>query len=150
MFKLIKQGEYNLLKRMSERQDNYIEQIRQLHKLVEKHEEDIKNIEFKISEKDVEIELKEHARRKIAGKVGGMQASLNNKDKKIDTLKELNNSIQQDLKDTEKELSKKNEELKETKQQLEFFKNHRRAPSLEDYKNYVGQRKELEKRSKKC
>ena len=34
------------------------------------------------------------------------------------------------------------------KRQLDFFKNHRKAYSMEEYKNYIERRKECEKRLK--
>jgi len=59
----IKTGEYNYMKQVIERIEKFLTQINQSNKRIKDLEEQLK--------------LKEHQRRKIAGKVGGMQKELN-------------------------------------------------------------------------
>ena len=59
----IKTGEYNYMKEVIGRIDKFLTQITQSNKRIKDLEEQLK--------------LKEHQRRKTAGKVGGMQKELN-------------------------------------------------------------------------
>lgn len=59
----ITKGEYNLMKNMMDKEECFLTQIRNQNKEIEKLKELLKN--------------KEEARRKIAGKVGGMTSYIN-------------------------------------------------------------------------
>lgn len=59
----IKMGEYTYMKQVIERIEKFLTQIDQSNKRIKNLEEQLK--------------IKEHQRRKIAGKVGGMQKELN-------------------------------------------------------------------------
>ena len=77
-----------------------------------------------------------------------MQSSLNRQKEKNKLLFKLSKSLEKQLDDKTKENEKTEKELEEIKRQLEFFKNHRKAYSMEEYRNYVERRKECEKRLK--
>lgn len=59
----ITKGEYDLMKNMMDKEESFLTQIRNQNKEIEKLKELLKN--------------KEEARRKIAGKVGGMTSYIN-------------------------------------------------------------------------
>ena len=59
----ITKGEYNLMRNMMDREESFLTQIRNQNKEIEKLKELLKE--------------KEEARRKIAGKVGGMTSYIN-------------------------------------------------------------------------
>ena len=59
----IRKNDYELMKKMVERQDNYVKQIMDLSK--------------ELNEVKEELMQKEEQRRKLAGKIGGMQTHIN-------------------------------------------------------------------------
>ena len=59
----IRKNDYELMKKMVERQDNYVKQIMDLSKELNKVKE--------------ELMQKEEQRRKLAGKIGGMKKYIN-------------------------------------------------------------------------
>lgn len=59
----IRKNDYELMKKMVERQDNYVKQIMELSKELNKVKE--------------ELMQKEEQRRKLAGKIGGMKKYIN-------------------------------------------------------------------------
>lgn len=59
----IRKNDYELMKKMVERQDNYVKQIMDLSK--------------ELNEVKKELEYKEEQRRKLAGKIGGMKKYIN-------------------------------------------------------------------------
>ena len=145
---IVNRVRYELLEKIAARTDNYIEQIRLVNSNLEVQKEKTETLEFALKDFINSYNKKENERKKTASKVGGLQTSLNRQ-------KEKNEAILQRTKDLEKQLKQKNveseqneKEITELKRQLDFFKNHRRAPSMEEYKNYIFRRKECEKRSK--
>lgn len=128
MFKIVNKARYELLEKMVERQDNYIENIKLNNKKIDELKEKIN----KILE---ELKIKEGKRRKLASKVGGLQASLNNQ-------KEKNSIILENLELKTLEADLKNKEI------LMLRNKDKKKKNIEDYKNFVECRKELEKRSR--
>lgn len=59
----IRKNDYELMKKMVERQDNYVKQIMDLSK--------------ELNEVKEELMQKEEQRRKLAGKIGGMKKHIN-------------------------------------------------------------------------
>jgi hypothetical protein len=59
----VRKTDYELMKKMVERQDNYVKQIMDLSKELNKIKE--------------ELIIKEEQRRKLAGKIGGMKKYIN-------------------------------------------------------------------------
>lgn len=128
MFKIVNKARYELLEKMVERQDNYIENI----KLNNKKIDELKEKTNKILE---ELKIKEDKRRKLASKVGGLQASLNNQ-------KEKNSIILENLELKTLEADLKNKEI------LMLRNKDKKNKNIEDYKNYFEGRKEILKRMK--
>ena len=74
----------------------------------------------KIDELNALVLEKEEARRKNAGAIGGFKAQINNLTKRLD----------------------------QANYTIEFYKNHRKSPTLEELKAYEYSRKEVERRQK--
>lgn len=128
MFKIVNKARYELLEKMVERQDNYIENIKLNNKKIDELKEKIN----KILE---ELKIKEDKRRKLASKVGGLQASLNHQ-------KEKNSIILENLELKTLEADLKNREI------LMLRNKDKKNKNIEDYKNYFEGRKEIIKRMK--
>lgn len=85
---LVKQSEYELMKKVVERQDNYIEQIKINNKEIQKQQDKINDLSLSIENTLEKLNLAESARRKSAGKAGGLTAKLNSEKKENEKLKE--------------------------------------------------------------
>lgn len=148
-WKIVNRVRYELLEKIAKRTDNYIEQIRLVNSNLEVQKEKTETLEFALKDFINDYNKKESERKKTASKVGGLQTSLNRQKEKNYALFKRNLEIEEELKKKHRDNEKLEFEIKELKRQLDFFKNHRRAPSMEEYKNYIFRRKECEKRSKK-
>lgn len=121
IFIKLKRDEYDLMKKIASRQENYITQIK-------KQNEEINNLRD-------EIKDKENKRRKNASKVGAMQKHINRQELKIKALNEM--------------MQAKEMQLNVLKKQNEMLQNKgKRKKDIESYKNYFQLRRELEKREK--
>ncbi|MBQ9607825.1 MAG: hypothetical protein IJV15_00100 [Lachnospiraceae bacterium] len=85
---LVKQSEYELMKKVTERQDNYIEQIKINNKELQKQQDEISELSSSIENVLEQLKIKESERRKSAGKAGGLTAKLNSEKKENEKLKE--------------------------------------------------------------
>ena len=85
---LVKQSEYDLMKKITERQDNYIEQIKINNKEIQKQQDEINDLSTSVETVLEQLKIKEFERRKNAGKAGGLQKSLNQEKDKTEKLKE--------------------------------------------------------------
>lgn len=147
-FKIVDKAKYELLEKIAKRTDNYISQIKIVNASLKIQKDKMNHLEDMVYEIANAFKEKEDARRKTASKVGGLQSSLNRQKEKNKLLLKLSKSLEKQLDDKTKESEKTEKELEEIKRQLEFFKNHRKAYSMEEYRNYVERRKECEKRLK--
>lgn len=147
-FKIVDKTKYELLQKIAERTDNYIGQIKIVNASLKIQKDKTSQLEILVYEIVNAFKEKEDVRRKTASKVGGLQSSLNRQKEKNKLLFKLSKSLEKQLDDKTKESEKTEKELEEIKRQLEFFKNHRKAYSMEEYRNYVERRKECEKRLK--
>lgn len=147
-FKIVDKTKYELLQKIAERTDNYIGQIKIVNASLKIQKDKTSQLEVLVHEIANAFKEKEDARRKTASKVGGLQSSLNRQKEKNKLLFKLSKSLEKQLEDKTKDSEKIEKELKELKRQLDFFKNHRKAYSMEEYKNYIERRKECEKRLK--
>lgn len=141
-YKIIRKSDYDLMKKIIDRVDNYIEQIKLCNKKIENQQDKYNLLKEEIAKINNKIEEKEQKRRKSASKIGGLQTSLNNQKEKNKILIDLNKKNTKKITELEKELTIE-------KNKSDFFKNHRRAPSLQEYENYIKANHELEKRNKK-
>ena len=80
----------------------------------------VQTLSSKIDELNALVLEKEEARRKNAGAIGGFKAQINNLTKRLD----------------------------QANYTIEFYKNHRKSPTLEELKAYEYSRKEVERRQK--
>lgn len=146
--KIIDLDKQDFLEKLEARVKGYLFQLSQNFKKLEEKDDKIENLISEVMEIKDNLKIKENLRRKTAGKVGGLQKSLNRQKEKNKLLLKLSKSLEKQLDDKTKESEKTEKELEEIKRQLEFFKNHRKAYSMEEYRNYVERRKECEKRLK--
>lgn len=124
----IKKAEYDLMKKMVERQDNFSTQIIK----------QTKEIDFL----KTQLEKKEIERKHYSGKCGGLTKQVNKLTKKINLLLNENDRLSKIIDKMGEETSVKNLEI-------EMLKNKgKRKKDVESYKNYFQARKELEKREK--
>lgn len=147
-YKIVEKARYELLERIAERTDNYISQIKIVNSSLEIQKTKMNQLELLFYEVMAAFKEKEDVRRKTASKVGGLQSSLNRQKEKNDLLFDLNKNLESQLHEKTKDNERIEKELEEIKRQLDFFKNHRKAYSMEEYRNYVERRKECEKRLK--
>lgn len=120
-FKIVDKVKYELMEKIVERQDNYIEQIKKANKEIDS----LKSL----------LEIKNKSIHFLSSRVGGMSNSNQKKQTKIEKL-------QDDL----KEAISENMQLKES---LKFYQKYgKENPKLEKVKNYYLLRKEVERRSK--
>lgn len=120
-FKIVDKVKYELMEKIVERQDNYIEQIKKANKEIDS----LKSL-LKIKNKSLHL---------LSSRVGGMSNSNQKKQTKIEKL-------QDDL----KEAISENMQLKES---LKFYQKYgKENPKLEKVKNYYLLRKEVERRNK--
>lgn len=145
---IVNKEEHELIKKIAKRTEGYTKQIKMCNKTIKEQDEKIDTIYKFLMQSIDTCNEKEDSRRKLASKIGGLTTSLNTQKEKNKLLLKLSKSLEKQLDVKTKENEKAEKELEEIKRQLEFFKNHRKAYSMEEYKNYVECRKELEKRLK--
>lgn len=122
----IKKAEYDLMKKMVERQDNFTTQIMN----------QTKEIDFLKNE----LEREQNNRKHYSGKCGGLTKQVNKLTKKINALLDENNRLCEVLNTLYEKSSIKDLEI-------EMLRNKgKRKKDIESYKNYFQARKELEKR----
>lgn len=88
---------------------------------------EILELKSKVTNLTVELNETEHQRRKSIGKVGGLKAKINSQEKEISNLK--------------KYLEEKDKLLADANRKVDFLKNNRRSPNLEELKDYEQRRK---------
>lgn len=110
MFKLVNKTNYELMKKMLERQDNYIEQIKLLNSKVNDLNYDNELLKDAILDNNRRIKV-------LNGKIGGLKASNNYKTKH-------NKELIEGIKNLESKLLK-------AEKQLSFYKKHRKNKGVE-------------------
>lgn len=135
MYIKVRKTDYDLMKKMIERQDNFSIQIIQ-------QTQQIDTLKNQIELLTKENKKKEFSRRKSVGKTGGLTKQVNKLERKNKQLLEA--------------LSLKSEELKIQNKKIDFYRKEiamlknkgKKKKDIETYKNYFEARKELEKREK--
>ena len=92
------------LEKLPQRVEGYLSQITQQIKTIKSNEENINNLSNKIDKIVEKLEEKEQQRRKSAGKVGGLTASLNKEKEKTENLLEDKAILENTIKDLESKL----------------------------------------------
>lgn len=129
------------LEKLPQRVEGYLSQITQQIKTIKSNEENINNLSNKIDKIVEKLEEKETQRRKAAGKVGGLTASLNKEKEKTEHLIEdkvkLENTIE--LKDLE---------LQEKDAEIKILKNLGKKKQMSDYKKLQEIRKDIDNKKR--
>lgn len=150
MLKIVDKTRYNLLEKIADRTDNYLNQIKDDFKKIDDLKSKIEELENEMKNITNLFQEKENQRRKNASKIGGLQTSLNKEKNKTKEL--LNNQFILETKITEKndEMELKNLEIKSKTAEIKMLRGKGQKKNIEDYKNFVECRKELEKRKNDC
>lgn len=138
----------NYLEKLSERAENYIKQLMQQFKKIEEKDNKIDELNDKIDTILETLKIKEEQRRKSAGKIGGLKASLNIQKKKNEQLVKDIAEMLDDLDEKNAEINDKNIELEFKNKEIEMLRDNGKKKNIESYKNFFEARKELEKREK--
>ena len=143
---LVKQSEYDLMKKITERQDNYIEQIKINNKEIQKQQDEISDLSISIEFVLEQLKIKETERRKSAGKVGGLTASLNKEKEKTEQLIESNINLENTIELKNNEIKLKELEIKEKETEIKILKNLGKKKQIGDYKKLQEIRKDIDNR----
>ena len=138
---VLNRQDYELMKKMIDRQDNYINEIKINVEEIEKLKEEKEKLIFLISEFKVKIKNKETERRKTAGKVGGITAKLNN-------MKKENKILLEKFFELENILETKDFELEKERLQNKILKDNGKKKQIEDFKKLVELNKDIKKHKK--
>lgn len=141
--KIVDKTRYNLLEKIADRTDNYLNQIKGDFKKIDDLKSKIEELENEMKNITNLFQEKENQRRKNASKVGGLQASLNKEKNKTKKLLEYQTILEKKLDST---MEIKNLEIKSKDAEIKMLRGVGKKKNIEDYKNYVECRKELEKR----
>ncbi len=95
MFKIVKKSEYELMKKMIERQDNYIDQIKMQNGEINDLKYDNQTLRNVILDNSIKT-------KSLIGKIGGLTASNNCKVKDNNVLKEQTKQLKSELLDLKK------------------------------------------------
>ena len=93
-------------------------------------------------------EEKEHQRRKSAGKVGGLTASLNKEKEKTDQLLENKLELENKIEMQKDELILKELELKQKEAEITIYKNLGKKKQMNDYKKLQEIQKDIDRHKK--
>ena len=147
-FKIVDKARYELLERIAERTDNYITQIKNDIKKIDSLNTKIEELEFLVKDITILFQEKENQRRKNASKIGGLQTSLNKEKNKTKELLEHQVILENTINEKNDKMELKNLELKSKDAEIQMLRGIGKKKNVEDYKNFVECRKELEKRSR--
>ena len=147
-FKIVDKARYELLERIAERTDNYITQIKNDIKKIDSLNTKIEELEFLVKDITILFQEKENQRRKNASKIGGLQTSLNKEKNKTKELLEHQVILENTINEKNDKMELKNLELKAKDAEIQMLRGIGKKKNVEDYKNFVECRKELEKRSR--
>lgn len=129
------------LEKLPQRVEGYLSQITQQIKTIKSNEENINNLSNKIDKIVEKLEEKETQRRKAAGKVGGLTASLNKEKEKTEHLIEDKVKLENTIELKELELQEKEAEIK-------ILKNLGKKKQMSDYKKLQEIRKDIDNKKR--
>lgn len=129
------------LEKLPKRLEGYLKQLNDNFGTLKSNEERINNLDNKVTKAFEMLEEKEHQRRKTAGKVGGLTASLNREKEKTEQLLEDKITLENTIEIQQKEIN-----LKE--QEINILRNRGQKQDIEAYKTFFQSRKELERRKR--
>lgn len=146
--KIVDKARYELLEKIAERTDNYISQIKTDIKKIDSLNNKIEELEDLVKNITILFQEKENQRRKNASKVGGLQTSLNKEKTKTKELLENQVILENTINEKNDKMELKDLEIKAKDAEIQMLRGKGKKKNVEDYKNFVECRKELEKRSR--
>lgn len=146
--KIVDKARYNLLERIVERTDNYLNQIKNDFEKIDSLNNKIEELENTIKIIINLFQEKENQRRKNASKIGGLQTSLNKEKTKTKELLENQVILENKINEKDNKMELKDLEIKTKDAEIKMLRGKGKKKNIEDYKNFVECRKELEKRKK--
>lgn len=147
--KIVDKARYGLLEKIAERTDNYISQIRTDIKKIDSLNSEIEELKELVKNITILFQEKENQRRKNASKVGGLQNSLNKEKIKTKELLEDKVFLENTINEKNYEMELKDLEIKAKDAEIRMLRGIGKKKNVEDYKNFVECRKELERRYKR-
>lgn len=119
-----------------------------LKQIIQTQIKDIENLKSELDDAKNKLKQTEIARRSVAGKLGG----LTTKNKRLEEeIKELKSSLTEKKKESkkmDKQLDEKDKQLEDAERKIKFLKKNRRAPNLEEIKDYELKRKKVAEKNK--
>lgn len=146
--KLIDIARLEFLEKLPQRLEGYLNQINHQFKTIRSNEENINNLSHKIDKIVEKLEEKETQRRKSAGKVGGLTASLNKEKEKTEHLLENKVKLENTIEQKEEEIRLKELELSEKDIEIKILKNLGKKKQMSDYKKLQEIRKDIDNRKR--
>lgn len=147
-FKIVDKARYELLERIAERTDKYIAQIKTDIKKIDSLNNKIEELEVLVKNITILFQEKENQRRKNASKIGGLQTSLNKEKIKTKELLDYQFILENEIDEKKEQMEVKDLELKAKDAEIQMLRGKGKKKTVEDYKNFVECRKELERRYK--
>lgn len=146
--KIVDKARYELLEKIADRTDNYIIQIKTDIKKIDSLNNKIEELEDLVKNITILFQEKENQRRKNASKVGGLQTSLNKEKTKTKELLENQIILENTINEKNDKMELKDLEIKAKDAEIQMLRGIGKKKNVEDYKNFVECRKELERRCK--
>lgn len=146
--KIVDKAKYELLERIAERTDNYLNQIKNDFEKIDSLNNKIEELENTIKIIINLFQEKENQRRKNASKIGGLQTSLNKEKTKTKELLKNQVILENKINEKDNKMELKDLEIKTKDAEIKMLRGKGKKKNVEDYKNFVECRKELEKRKK--
>ena len=146
--KIVDKARYQLLEKIAERTDNYISQIKTDIQKIDSLNNKIEELEVLVKNITILFQEKENQRRKNASKVGGLQTSLNKEKNKTKELLKHKVILENRIDENKNKMELKDLEIKAKDAEIQMLRGKGKKKNVEDYKNFVECRKELEKRSR--
>ena len=146
--KIVDKARYQLLEKIAERTDNYISQIKTDIQKIDSLNNKIEELEVLVKNITILFQEKENQRRKNASKVGGLQPSLNKEKNKTKELLKHKVILENRIDENKNKMELKDLEIKAKDAEIQMLRGKGKKKNVEDYKNFVECRKELEKRSR--
>lgn len=136
------------LEKLPKRLEGYLKQLNDNFGTLKSNEERINNLDNKVTKAFEMLKKKEHQRRKTAGKVGGLTASLNKEKEKTDRLLENKLELENTIEMQKDELILKELELKRKEAEITIYKNLGKKKQMSDYKKLQEIQKDIDRHKK--
>lgn len=146
--RLIDVTRQEFLEKLPQRLEGYLNQINQQFKIIKSNDDSVKSLNDKVDRIVNMLEEKEQQRRKVAGKVGGLTASLNKEKEKSEKLLENKVNLENTIEVKNKEIKLKELELKEKDIEIKILKNLGKKKQMSDYKKLQEIRKDIDNHKK--